>query len=98
MKAYRVTTPNEGTRYAREIHEVIELLNNDGWDWLNSGPFHHFIKSEGIESHIKYSPSVLRRMLGSWEGLFYQYDDSQYYYPEPEIIERAYIIIEVINI
>ncbi len=108
MKAYRVTTPNEGTRYTKSIDGVLELLDNDGWDWLACGPFHRFIKTEGVESHVKYSPSVLRhlhgsgervlaRMLGNHaEGFFYQYDDNQYM-PESEIIERAYITIEVIN-
>ena len=99
MKAYRVTTPNEGTRYTKSIDGVLELLNNDGSDWQACGPFHRFTKSEGIEAHIKYSPSILftlRHMLASWEGVFYQYDDSQYY-PESEIIERAFVTIEVIN-
>ena len=96
MKAYRVTTPNEGTRYTRSIDGVLELLNNDGWDWLACGPFHQFTKSKDIESHVKYSPSILRHMLESVEGVFYQCDSQSY--PKSKTIGRAYITIEVINI
>jgi hypothetical protein len=54
MKAYKVTTPNNGTQYATTAQKAFDLLNNDGWDW-SCGMFTLVV---GSEVSLSFNPRL----------------------------------------
>ena len=67
MKAYKVTTPNSGTQYARSADKALEILNTDGWDF-NCGLFSFFKSEDLVLSFNPRHTGILAYIKGLSEG------------------------------